>query len=682
MAIETGTRLGPYEVMGRLGVGGMGEIYPARDTRLDRKVAIKVLARDAAGDSTRLQRFTAEAKAVSALNHPNILTLHEIGESESGPYLVTELVQGTTIRELLAEGTISVHQALDYAIQAAEGLAKAHGSGIVHRDLKPENLMVTDDGYVKILDFGLAKLLESDFQDPGGAQTLTASGAIVGTVGYVSPEQLHGEDADYRSDLFGLGVVVFEMLSGRNPFLHETTAETLNAILNKSPEKLSEFRDDVPEELSRLVDRALAKNPERRFAHVLEFAAELRALKARMESSSGSLSAPAPERRTGRWLALGTIGVLAVIIAVMVASGTNGVSIALPQGQTAIAVLPIHDLSGDPELAQAGIGRVLTDGFVQILSDIPGIYVVSPVRLHSVAASLGRPVVEAGTDVDYAQEVSKGAQATAMLTGLLSRVGDTFVLDATLTDLSSESLLGTFRAESQDRSQLLPELTESVSAEIHAKLNPNTPGQDSKDIHRVATSSIEAYKQFVLGHDLFMEGRWDEAIPELKKATKLDPEMGLAWSVLACSYSFAEDDMSSRAAQMKAQELMDRVNQKERRWIELNGVWVNTGNSAKFRKVAEEFISDYPDDREGYFHAGLGAEWLEEDYEAAIGFYEQAYQLTPTFYAVTKGLVDCHTKLYQKDRAIQALERYLKQTNLGEHGRSEAEGRLRKLQGT
>jgi serine/threonine protein kinase len=340
MAIETGTRLGPYEVMGRLGVGGMGEIYTARDTRLDRKVAIKVLARDAAGDSTRLQRFTAEAKAVSALNHPNILTLHEIGESESGPYLVTELVQGTTIRELLAEGTISVHQALDYAIQAAEGLAKAHGSGIVHRDLKPENLMVTDDGYVKILDFGLAKLLESDFQDPGGAQTLTASGAIVGTVGYVSPEQLHGEDADYRSDLFGLGVVVFEMLSGRNPFLHETTAETLNAILNKSPEKLSEFRDDVPEELSRLVDRALAKNPERRFAHVLEFAAELRALKARMESSSGSLSAPAPERRTGRWLALGTIGVLAVIIAVMVASGTNGVSIALPQGQTAIAWPP------------------------------------------------------------------------------------------------------------------------------------------------------------------------------------------------------------------------------------------------------------------------------------------------------------------------------------------------------
>src|ERR1700730_16710333 len=195
------SRIGPYEVLGRLGAGGMGEVYRARDPRLGREVAIKVLPAEAVRDRDRLRRFVAEAKAASALNHPNILTVHEIGEDENGPYIVTELVSGSTVRELLEEGPLPVARVLDIGAQALDGIAKAHEAGIVHRDLKPENLMVTGDGFVKILDFGLAKLLRPETQ-PAAVSAATATGVVVGTAGYLSPEQLRGLPADARSDLF------------------------------------------------------------------------------------------------------------------------------------------------------------------------------------------------------------------------------------------------------------------------------------------------------------------------------------------------------------------------------------------------------------------------------------------------------------------------------------------------
>jgi serine/threonine protein kinase len=236
MGLDNGSRIGPYEVLSRLGAGGMGEVYRARDTRLGREVAVKILTQDAAADDDRLRRFISEAKTVSALNHPNILTLHEIGESPQGPYLVTEVVEGETIRQRMARQNIPLSEALDLAAQTADGLAKAHEAGIIHRDIKPENLMVTRDGYVKILDFGLAKLRkQEDSTIVGSDPTMTAAGILVGTPAYMSPEQLHGLPADARSDLFALGVVLYEMVGGRNPFRRDSAAGTLNAILSEEP---------------------------------------------------------------------------------------------------------------------------------------------------------------------------------------------------------------------------------------------------------------------------------------------------------------------------------------------------------------------------------------------------------------------------------------------------------------
>jgi len=279
VAVLAGARLGPYEIVGLLGSGGMGEVYRARDPRLRREVAIKVIPEGLA-DRERLRRFEQEARAAGALNHPNVLAVHDIGTHEGTPYVVSELLEGQTLRQRLEGGALPVRKALDHAIQIAQGLAVAHDKGIVHRDLKPENLFVTDDGRVKILDFGLAKLTQpgalAGDHDPTDTGATTESGTVLGTAGYMSPEQVRGERADHRSDVFSFGAVLYEMLSGRRAFRRETAAETMNAILKEDPAELSRTGVQVPPGLAGVVQRCLEKRAGERFhsAHDLAFALE------------------------------------------------------------------------------------------------------------------------------------------------------------------------------------------------------------------------------------------------------------------------------------------------------------------------------------------------------------------------------------------------------------------------
>lgn len=275
MPVERGSSLGPYRIQFRLGAGGMGEVWRALDTRSGREVAIKVISQQAASDPDLLSRFLSEAKASSALHHPNILAVHEVGESPAGPYIVMEYVDGGTVRSLLHDGRLTVAQAVDIGMQAAEGVANAHEAGIVHRDLKPDNLMITSTGVVKILDFGLARSLRPEDAADGGR---TAAGMIVGTAAYVSPEQLRGEKATERSDVFALGVVLFEMVTGENPFQRNNPIEMFSAILRDEPPPLTERAPGAPEDLVRIVHRALAKRPEDRYPTAKELASDLRSV--------------------------------------------------------------------------------------------------------------------------------------------------------------------------------------------------------------------------------------------------------------------------------------------------------------------------------------------------------------------------------------------------------------------
>ncbi len=287
MPLFAGTKLDGYEILSLLGAGGMGEVYRARDPALKREVAIKILPTFVTQNPDTLRRFEQEAQTAAALSHPNILAVHRFGVFEGVPYLVCELLEGSTLRQVLERGALPVRKSIDYAIQIAHGLAAAHEQGIVHRDLKPENLSITKDGRIKILDFGLAKLMQPQPVADGNPPTMslnTDAGMVMGTPGYMSPEQVRGKAVDHRTDIFAFGAILYEMLTGTRAFHRSTSAETMTATLNDEPPAISQLVQNIPPGLQRVVHRCLEKNPEQRFHSASDLAFALEAL-----SDSGSV---------------------------------------------------------------------------------------------------------------------------------------------------------------------------------------------------------------------------------------------------------------------------------------------------------------------------------------------------------------------------------------------------------
>ena len=317
MTLTSGTKLGPYEIVTSIGAGGMGEVYRARDARLNRDVAIKILPASFSSDRDRLQRFAQEARAAAALNHPNILSIFDIGDDHGAPYVVSELLDGETFRDRLRDGPLSSRKAIDCAQQIARGLAAAHEKSIVHRDLKPENIFLTNDGRVKILDFGLAKLIRPETGDSSGdaptQQVGTDAGTVMGTVGYMSPEQVRGKPADPRSDIFAFGAILYEMLSGKRAFHGDSAVDTMSAILKEDPPELAETNRNVSPALERIVRHCLEKNPAERFQSARDVAFNLEALTDISTSSRGGVRAMPEEATTRRWL-LPLLGSLLLLV--------------------------------------------------------------------------------------------------------------------------------------------------------------------------------------------------------------------------------------------------------------------------------------------------------------------------------------------------------------------------------
>src|SRR5262252_8496864 len=319
MTLAAGTQLGPYEILSPLGAGGMGEVYRARDSKLAREVAIKVLPSEFTSDSHRLERFEKEARTASALNHPNIVTIYEVGSVDGVAFIAMELVAGKTLRELLvAGGAMPLKRLLGVAAQAADGLAKAHAAGIVHRDLKPENIMVTKDGFVKILDFGLAKLVPGlDSSSQATIVTVDSQpGAVMGTAPYMSPEQARGDSVDYRTDIFSLGSILYEMLTCKQPFKGASAAQRLTAIIEDEPQPLAEANPKVLMPLRWVVERCLAKDPEERYSSTLDLARDLKSIRDHLSNTtaSGSLTAAPSAATRPKWLTTAVLVLLGMMI--------------------------------------------------------------------------------------------------------------------------------------------------------------------------------------------------------------------------------------------------------------------------------------------------------------------------------------------------------------------------------
>jgi serine/threonine protein kinase len=355
MALTAGTKIGPYEILTPLGAGGMGEVYRARDTRLGRDVAIKVLPSGMARDAERLRRFETEARAVAALNHPNILSIHDIGTHDGAPYLVSECLEGQSLRDELKGGALPLRRSIEYGTEIAQGLAAAHDKGIIHRDLKPENIFVTRDGRVKILDFGLAKLARPEPSSDEGA-TLegepTSVGAVLGTVGYMSPEQVKGEPADARSDIFALGTILYEMLSGQRAFRRDTAAETMTAILKEDPPELSATGKQISPAMDRMVRRCLEKKPLQRFQSARDLAFNLEGVSGISSTAAGTVAIAEKRQPRRPWMLVAA----SLLLVALVAAG----SWMLGRGSGSVAIPSYHQLTFERGLVYAA--RFAPDG--------------------------------------------------------------------------------------------------------------------------------------------------------------------------------------------------------------------------------------------------------------------------------------------------------------------------------
>jgi TolB-like protein len=438
MNLGAGARLGPYEVIAPLGAGGMGEVWKARDTRLGREVAIKVLSPKFAADPDGLLRFEQEAHAVAAVNHPNILALYDVGSHEEAPFVVTELLQGETLKDRLASGPLSPRTAVEIGVQIAHGLAAAHAKGVVHRDLKPSNVFVTSDGVVKILDFGLAKLMRPETAASPEGTTMdqgprTESGAVLGTMGYISPEQLRGEDADARTDIFGFGCVLYEMLAGRSPFLRATGAETVTAIMSEDPPPLSGTGRAIAPALEDIVRRCLEKHSADRFSSAHDLALALRALSGALEAPVAAKPVPARRLRARKLWAAAAAGValLAAAASLVLLRPSKRSSLTPRFDPMSVAVAPFENRTGDASLAGAGleIADALTSDFLKT-----GELKVAAASAHSDQQGRSESRQEAGSGGDGLLRLAEEARSALVVAGAYDLRGDQLEVQARLVD--------------------------------------------------------------------------------------------------------------------------------------------------------------------------------------------------------------------------------------------------------
>ncbi|HVN74752.1 MAG TPA: protein kinase [Thermoanaerobaculaceae bacterium] len=527
--MQPGSRIAHFEVLGLVGAGGMGEVYRARDTRLGREVAIKVLPAEYASDAGRLKRFEQEARAVATLDHPNILALHDAGTHEGVPYIVTELLKGESLHERLRAGALPVRKAVEIAAQIAQGLSAAHERGIVHRDLKPANVFITDDGHVKILDFGLAKLAGTrSARDLAQASTLveaTQAGAALGTVGYMSPEQVRGATVDHRSDIFSLGCVLYEMLAGRRAFAGGSAADTMSAILHEDPPALPSVRRETPAALAEVVARCLEKKPEDRFSSAHDLALALQAESGALITSAFTPGLP----RRRRWLtAAAALGAAAAVVAALYVVAVRTPRPApVASGQIrSLAVLPLANLSGDPKQEYFSDG--MTEELTATLSQISALKVISRTSATRFKGST-RPL----------REIAAALGVDGVIEGSVLRAGERVRITAQLISAATDAHVwaGSYDRDLKDVLTLQNEVARAIAGEVRVNLTP----EERTRLSGGRTVNPEAYRRCLEGRELLRELPSDltlgGAAKRFQQAIDLDPTYAQAYLGLALCYN-------------------------------------------------------------------------------------------------------------------------------------------------
>jgi len=600
--LQFARQAGAYQILAPLGRGGMGEVYLALDSRLGRNVAIKLLPAEFTSDAERVRRFAQEARAASALNHPNIITIHEIGEASTGHgtahYIVTEYVEGETLRQQMTNSSqrqMKLSEAIDVASQIAAALSAAHEAGIVHRDIKPENVMVRRDGIVKVLDFGLAKLTESRIEDRGSgiagpqfnsqlsilypqSSTLdrqsTTPGIVMGTPRYMSPEQARGQKVDARTDIFSLGVMLYEMIAGRPPFAGETSGEMIAAILRDEPPPLAEYAPEAPPELERIVGRALDKERAERYQTVEGLLSDLKEVKRQVELASKSGETALKASPPGGGLryssqpaeagALNTrrrraaiIAVAALAVAVAAAWFYFNRRPALTEKDT-ILLADFENKTGDEVF-----DGTLKQGLAIQLQQTPflNLFPEAQVR-HELKLMRRRPNERVTAEI--AREICERQGLKALIAGSIAPLGSHYVIALEAINGQSGEVLAREQVEAESKEQTLQALSQAATR-LRGRLGESLSSIQRFDqpLQEGTTARPEAFKAYSQGIELAVGGRLMEAVPFFKRAVDLDPDFAHAYSQLAIMYSVTEPGLGVEYAK-RSYELKDRAGEIER----------------------------------------------------------------------------------------------------------------------
>ena len=659
-----------YRIIKKIGAGGMGEVYLAEDTRLGRRVALKILSPEFTSDEERLRRFEQEARAASALNHPNIITIHEIGYDKDTHFIAMEFIEGETLRQRLTTARISLRKALDIAIQVVGALDAAHRAGIVHRDVKPENIMLRPDGYVKVLDFGIVKLTER-FTEHQAAYSAspeevtvilvnTDANMVMGSPSYMSPEQARGLKIDARTDIFSLGVVIYEMVAGKRPFDGETPSDVMAAILDRNPPPLVHYSSEVPEAFDWMVTKALRKDREERYQSARGLLNDLRALKQRVEFESElerSISyAPNPTSRVAHASvttvkdlnaqsdeiaaqstlssaeyivteikrhkkAFGVI-ILAFVLAISAAWFYFRQATVLNERDT-VLLAEFANSTGD-----AMFDGTLRQALAVQLEQSPFLNIFSDERIRETLRYMSRSPDERLT-VPVAREVCQRQGLKALLTGSISSLGSHYVISLEAMNAYTGDVIARQQVEVESKEQVLRSLGDAASR-LREKLGESLRILEKYDapIEQATTSSLEALKAFSLGNEQQNKARYLEAIPFYKRAVELDPNFALAYTRLAVAYDNSRQwDLAAESA-TKAFELRDRVSERERHFISWRYYSSTTRELDKTIEVLELWKQTYPRDTEP--HNTLAFHYTQVgQFDKAIEEAREAIRLNP-----------------------------------------------------
>jgi serine/threonine protein kinase/tetratricopeptide (TPR) repeat protein len=631
--LPAGTDLGPHKIEALIGAGGMGEVYRARDTRLQRTVAIKILPAHSSSSPYLHARFELEAKSISRLQHPNICVIHDIGSQDGVDFMVMEYVAGQTLGKLIPPGGLATDLAIKYAVQIAEALACAHAAGIIHRDLKPANIMVDESGLVKVLDFGLAKLAAPTATKGGEDETatmaemVTTPGMIVGTVAYMSPEQARAKELDGRSDLFSFGAVLYEMATGVAPFRGASSAVIFKAILDETPTPAMRLNPGLPLELERIIDKALEKDRDLRYQSAAEMRSDLQRLRRDSESHrpapvTQEPSTPLARRRS--WIVGAPLLLVAAWGAVFFFHRHAPKLTGRFTDQDVLVMADFTNTTGDTEFDGA-----LRQHLAFELEKSPLLQVMDDQEVNQTLQLMGRPAGQRITN-DIAHEVCLREGQKATVGGSIASLGKTYQIALQVINCQTGATMVSERVEAEDKEHVLKAVAQAAKgmrANLGESLSSIQKTSRSLD-ESVTTTSLEALKAFYLGYELLARDSPREAIPQLQRAIKMDPNFGQAYEMMGNAYANVGDRMRQKEYYAKAFKLIDHVSERERLFITGQYYRIVTGETNKAIDAFKVTARAYP--RSPSPHNGLFQIYSSRgEYQKALEEAQESLRLAP-----------------------------------------------------